>query len=134
MSRREDAFQIALVGILEWNGVYVRHVKNQGKWSPQYGAKLNRMGRKKGAADLECFTEITPQLSRGIFMIDAKRPPRVLKSGRLSTAKPKLDEDQQEVADLLMARFGIPTLCVNTLDEAIVQIKALGVPLNGRAM
>lgn len=134
MSRPEDAFQIALVGFLERNGLYVRHIKNQGKWSARYGAQLNRMGRKKGAADLECFTIITPQLPRGIFMLDAKRPPQILKSGKTSRAKPKLDPDQQEVADLLLSRFGIPTICVNTLDDAVEALKALGVPLRGRAM
>ena len=134
MSREEDDFQIGVVTMLEANGLYVRHLVNQGRWSPQYGAKLNRMGRKKGAADLEIFTPITPQLPRGIVMLDCKHPPKILPSGKRSNAKPKLDDDQQEVADLLMERFGIPTIYVNTIDEAVAQLKALGVPFRGRVM
>lgn len=134
MSRPEDAFQITVVDFLERNGLYVRHIKNQGKWSAHYGRQLNRMGRKKGAADLECFTEITPDLPRGIFMLDTKRPPKRLPSGKLSKAVPKLDPAQQEVADLLLERFGIPTICVNTLDGAIDALKAMGVPLKGRSL
>ncbi len=131
MSRHEDNFQIQVVDFLTRNGIYARHIKNQGRWSVAYGAKLNRMGRRKGTADLECITQINEHLPRGIFMLECKHPPRMLPSGKRSRVIPRLDRDQQDVADTL-AKLGIPTICVNTLEDAERLIRAFGVPLRGR--
>lgn len=131
--RAEDGFQITMFDYLTRKGVLAFHIKNQGKWSVAYGAKLKRMGRRKGMADLGCITEITPHLPRGMFMLECKRPPEMLKSGKRSQAKPKLSSEQEEVAALFAAR-GIPTIVVNNLDEAIAEMRKLGVPLKGRTL
>lgn len=131
--RGEDNFQVLVFDYLARNGVYAFHIKNQGKWSPAYGRKLRRMGRRKGMLDLECITEISAKLPRGIFMVEVKRPPQLLPSGKLSKAAPRLEPEQIEVIGELAA-LGIPTLIVRSIEELDVALRALGVPLKARAM
>jgi len=133
VKRQEDSLQITVADELRAAGLFFLHVKNQGKWSPQYGKRLNRMGRRKGALDLEVFAEISDKLPRGILWIECKRPPQILPSGKVSKAKPRVDEDQEAFIADCTSR-GMPVLIVRTLDELRAGMKALGVPLRGRAM
>ena len=48
----EDEATIAVVEYCSLRGVTVAHVPNEGKRSPQQGAKLKRMGMQKGFPDL----------------------------------------------------------------------------------
>lgn len=131
--RREDNLQVSVFDWLTRHGLYAFHIKNQGKWSPAYGAKLKRMGRRKGMLDLQVITEVSAVLPRGIFMIECKPPPAVLPSGKLSKAKPAVSEDQDKVIAELAAR-GIPTLIIRGVDELERALKHMGVPFRGRLM
>ena len=131
--RAEDNFQITVADELRRAGLLFLHVKNQGKWSPQYGKRLNRMGRRKGALDLEVFTPVSEKLPRGIVWIECKRPPALLSSGKISKAKPRIDEDQEAFIAEVTA-LGMPVLIVRTLDELYSGMAGLGVPLRGRVM
>lgn len=131
--RGEDDLQVLVFEHLKRNGIYAFHIKNQGKWSPSYGRKLRRMGRRKGMLDLQCITEISEKLPRGIFMVECKHPPKRLPSGKMSEAKPRVEPDQVVVIGELGER-GIPTLIVQSVEALDVALKALGVPLRGRVM
>lgn len=132
MSRPEDNAQIAIVDFLRRAGLFVAHVKNQGKWSAHYGAMLNRMGRKKGMADLLVLTPITQALPRGAVMIECKHPPARLKDGTLSKAKVTLSDDQKDVAAELAA-LGVPTILARSIDDVERALSNMGVPLKGKA-
>jgi hypothetical protein len=131
--RAEDNFQITVFDYLKRNGIYAFHIKNQGKWSPAYGRKLRQMGRRKGMLDLQCITAISEKLPRGVFMIECKRPPQRLPSGKLSKAQPRLEPEQVEVIGELAA-LGIPTLIVRSLDELDVALLSLGVSVRARVL
>lgn len=133
MRRSEDNFQITVADELRRANLFFIHVKNQGKWSPQYGKRLNRMGRRKGALDLQVFAEISDKLPRGIVWIECKRPPQVLPSGKVSKAKPRVDEDQEAFIAECTSR-GMPVLVVRSLDELFAGMAGLGVPLRARAL
>ena len=127
MTRRaEDALQIACADYLRGLGLSFLHVKNQGRWSPQYGHQLNRMGRRKGALDLIVFDVPTAKLPRGVFWIECKRPVARLKNGRLSKAKATLSDEQKDfIAE--MAAMGMPTLIVRSLEDLHTGMRGLGV-------
>ena len=131
--RPEDALQISVVDYLTRNNLFAFHIKNQGKWSAAYGAKLKRMGRKAGMPDLQVIAPQSDKLPRGILWIECKRPPQILPSVKVSKAKPRVDEDQEAFIADCTSR-GMPVLIVRTLDELRAGMKALGVPLRGRAM
>lgn len=131
MRRAEDSFQVACADFLRGAGVSFLHVKNQGRWSPQYGKVLNRMGRRAGALDLLVFTEQSAKLPRGIFWVECKRPRQVLRSGRVSRAKADVSEEQRQfIAE--MCAMGMPCLIVRSLDELQAGMAGLGVPMRGR--
>lgn len=121
MSRAEDSAQVSIVAFLRANGLFCFHIKNQGKWSPAYGARLNAMGRVKGMLDLEVITPITEALPRGVFMIEVK------------SEKGSLSKDQRAVAATL-AELGIPTVEARSINDVERALRAFGVPLKGRAL
>jgi hypothetical protein len=133
MRRPEDSLQISAVQYLRMNGIFCAHVKNQGKWSPQYGAKLNRMGRVAGMPDLLCLTDQSEKLRRGVFMIEFKKPPHRLKSGALSKAKPRFEPDQTATIAELAGR-DVPVLIIRDLAALETALRGLGIPLKGRSL
>lgn len=68
-----------------------------------------------------------------VIGMEIKAPPGTLKSGGKSQAKPKLSPAQIDTIGAL-GKAGIPTLVVRDLNEAIEALKALGVPVRGRAL
>lgn len=159
MRRPEQALQIKLVSTLRqllpkpW---LVVHVRNQGEQrSKRAHGILKAMGVVAGFPDLLVigpsgkFTTFdgeplmtAEQLLRSgqygvavpqTIAIELKAPPKMLKSGQPSKAKPAVSEAQRDVIETLH-QCGIPTIIVRSMDEAIDALKAMGVPLKGRAL
>lgn len=126
-NRPEQALQIALVAHLRaalprpW---IVFHPRNQGeRRSARTHGIFKAMGLLAGIPDLFI---VGPE--RALIAIELKAPPKPLKRGGASKAKPRTSPEQDAViADL--AACGIPTLVVNNQAEAIRALTQLGVPL-----
>ena len=146
MRRPEQALQIKLVSTLRqllpkpW---LVVHVRNQGEQrSKRAHGILKAMGVVAGFPDLLVigpFTQGTYQDGSVIYThpttiaLELKAPTKMLKSGEPSKAKPAVSDAQRDVIETL-GQCGIPTIIVRSMDEAIDALKAIGVPLKGRAL
>lgn len=147
MKRPEEALHRAMVAHLRarlpkpW---IVFHVPNGAGRSKAEAGILKAMGVLAGMPDL--FVMGPPpqdiELSPGVVLttnrkaslvaIELKAPPRRLRSGRLSNAKPRLSPAQRSLqADL--GACGVPVLVVDDLDKGMAALIALGVPVRGRA-
>ena len=149
MRRPEEQLHRSLVAYLRmalpkpW---LVLHVPNGGGRSKAEAGILKAMGVLAGMPDL---LVIGPQpfmrphwdapigeIPRGerfpqIIALELKAPPKPLKRGGVSQAKPRLSDAQRDVIAQLAA-CGIPTLVIDNMDEAIRALTQLGVPLKGR--
>lgn len=130
--RPEDALQVAVVDYLTRNGLFVFHIPNQGSWSAAYGLKLKRMGRRAGMPDLQMICQQSDPLPRGVLMIECKAPPKRLRSGKFSAAKPRVDREQHEAISQLAA-LGIPTLIIRSIDELELALLGLGLRIKTKA-
>ena len=75
------------------------------------------------------FVETWPQ----IIAIEFKAPPKRLRLGGVSKARPRLCPAQMaRQADL--GACGVPYLVIDDMAEMVQALRALGVPLRGRAM
>lgn len=121
----------------------VMHVPNGGGRSKAEAGILKAMGVLAGFPDLLVigprFAPLTiagehvSALTPSVIAIEVKAPPKMLKSGKQSTAKPAVSDAQRDVI-VALGECGIPTLIVRDLDEAIEALKNLGVPLKGRLL
>lgn len=123
----EDSLQMAVVSTLECAGLWPVHVPNQGKRSWGYGAELKRMGLWTGFPDLLVFG---PGCGL-IAAIELKAPPKMLKSGKLSKAKPDVRKSQEDALARLN-ECGVPTLVCRSIPEVLDGLRALGAPLKAR--
>ena len=162
MKRPEQALQINLVSALRlmlpepW---LVVHVPNGGGRSKAEAGIFKAMGVLAGFPDLlvigpyrraasgfslgAMIDSIDPDdtpflntplpLRTAVIAIELKAPPKPTKSGKPSKAKANLSDAQRDVIGAL-GQCGIPTLIVRDLNEAIDALKALGVPLKGKAL
>lgn len=130
--RPEDALQVAVIDYLTRNGLFAFHIPNQGHWSAAYGLKLKRMGRRAGMPDLQVICQQSAPLPRGVFMVECKAPPKRLRSGKLSSAKPRLDREQHETISQLAA-LGVPTLIIRSVDELELALLGLGLRIKTKA-
>lgn len=146
MKRPEQALQIKLVSTLRqllpkpW---LVVHVRNQGEQrSKRAHGILKAMGVLAGFPDLLVIgptpVVMTPDVralvnTTTVIALELKAPPKMLKSGEPSKAKLAVSEAQRDVIEVL-GQCGIPTIIVRSMDEAIDALKALGVPMKGRAL
>lgn len=146
MQRPEQALQIKLVSTLRqllpkpW---LVVHVRNQGEQrSKRAHGILKAMGVVAGFPDLLVIGPggwIYPTIPQGkqqtaqVIALELKAPPKMLKSGEPSKAKSAVSDAQRDVIEALH-QCGIPTVIVRSMDEAIDALKAMGVPLKGRAL
>lgn len=69
--RSEDSDQEAVIEYCEIRGIPIVHIPNEGKRTVSYGAKLRRMGMKKGFPDL--FIPKAAKGKHGLF-IEMKAP------------------------------------------------------------
>jgi hypothetical protein len=139
MRRPEEALHRSVVAYLRatlpepW---LVVHVPNGGGRSKAEAGILKAMGVLAGMPDLLVIGPLD-RLGRisiwpTVIAIELKAPPKMLKTGKPSQAKPAVSDAQRDVIAALGA-CGIPTLIVRDLDEAIRALRELGVPLKGRA-
>ena len=149
MNRAEEKLQRQLVAYLRaalpapW---IVFHPANGGGRSKAEAGILKAMGVLAGMPDLLLIGpgdpsrvdvingwRVTKAYYPLIVAIEVKAPPKMLKSGKQSAAKPSVSDAQRDVIATL-GQCGIPTLIVRDLDEAIEALKNLGVPLKGRLL
>ena len=121
MNRAEDALQKSIVQWLRLQGLFVTHVPNTARRSPREGARFKEMGMVAGYPDL-----IVHARGGVTVPIEVKAPPKRLKSGKLSKAKPATTDGQDEVFPLL-ATFGFPVLIARDLDAVISALSNMGV-------
>lgn len=154
MRRPEQALHINLVSTLRlllpepW---LVVHVPNGGGRSKAEAGIFKAMGVLAGFPDLlvigpHVAPTIVPEAEikfggRGLVMhqfarviaIELKAPFKMLKFGKFFKVGANLSDAQRDVIATL-GQCGIPTLIVHSLPEAIDALKALGVPVRGRAL
>jgi hypothetical protein len=126
--RPEDSFQRSVCAFLE---IALPHdatwfaVPNGGVRSPIEAAIMKGLGVKAGAPDILCFWS-----GRG-FAIELKRPPVVLKSGKVSSAKPDVS-DAQEAMHARLQAAGVPVCVAQSLEAVADFLVGEGVPLRAR--
>ena len=104
----------------------VAHPANGGARSKAEAGIFKALGVLAGFPDLLI---IGP--NRTLVTIEFKAPPKRLASGRLSSAKPRLNPAQRAIqADL--GACGVPYLVIDDLTEMIRALQRLGVPVTGR--
>lgn len=106
----------------------VFHVPNGGGRSKAEAGVFKALGVLAGMPDL-----IVLGPASRVVAIELKAPPKPLKSGKPSKAKPRVSDVQRDVIEAL-GQCGIPTLIVTNLDEAERALRELGVPLKGRVL
>lgn len=129
MNRPEERVQRELVAYLRANlpkPWLVFHVPNGGGRSKAEAGILKAMGVLAGVPDL---IVIGPKSY--MAAIELKAPPKRLRSGLLSNAKPRLNPSQRSLqADL--GACGVPVLVCDSVVGAVTALQGLGVPLRGR--
>ena len=122
------------------------HTANGGGRSKAEAGILKAMGVLAGMPDLfvmgpRTFSEgsvlMTPigrvETWPQIIAIEFKAPPERLRLGGVSKARPRLSPAQMaRQADL--GACGVPYLVIDDMAEMVQALRALGVPLRGRAM
>lgn len=128
MNRPEERVQRELVAYLRANlpkPWLVFHVPNGGGRSKAEAGILKAMGVLAGVPDL---IVIGPKSY--MATIELKAPPKRLRSGLLSSAKPRLNPSQRSLqADL--GACGVPVLVCDSVVGAVMALQGLGVPLRG---
>lgn len=113
------------------------HIPNGGGRSKAEAGVLKAMGVLAGMPDLIVVgprRRLHPDIfahGADVIALELKAPPKPLKRGGVSKAKPRTSEAQDDVIAAL-ALCGVPTLIVRDLDEALRALADLGVPLKGR--
>jgi hypothetical protein len=115
------------------------HTANGGGRSKAEAGILKAMGVLAGMPDLfvmgprDASTSPDPRFEPRLIAIEFKAPPKRLRSGGLSKASPRLSPAQRaRQADL--GACGVPYLVIDDIADMIQSLRALGVPLRGRAM
>lgn len=144
MKRPEEALHRAGVAYLRdalpspW---IVFHVPNGGGRSKAEAGILKAMGVLAGMPDLFVLgpgSEVahaagaTPLRPR-LIAIEFKAPPKRLRTGGPSKAKPRLSP-AQTARQIDLGACGVPYLVIDDLADLVQSLKALGVPLRGRSM
>jgi hypothetical protein len=118
----------------------VWHTPNGGGRSKAEAGILKAMGVLAGMPDLFVMGPYVAGYGIGgditgprLIAIEFKAPPKRLRSGGLSKASPRLSPAQRaRQADL--GACGVPYLVIDDIADMIQSLRALGVPLRGRAM
>lgn len=115
------------------------HTPNGGGRSKAEAGILKAMGVLAGMPDLFVMGPATRAAVDGVFItpdliaIEFKAPPKRLRTGGLSKANPRLSPAQMaRQADL--GACGVPYLVIDDMAEMVQALRALGVPLRGRAI
>lgn len=137
MKRPEEALQrefvTALRAMLPWPWI-VFHVPNGAGRSKAEAGILKAMGVRAGCPDLLMIgPQTNGRAGNTTIAIELKAPPKRLRSGALSRAKPASNANQQSFQADLEA-CGVPVLIVRDVKHGFEALRALGVPLKGRVM
>ena len=148
MKRPEEALHRACLDYLRatlpkpW---IVWHTPNGGGRSKAEAGILKAMGVLAGMPDLFVMGPgpevVAPTEPRGVALrsfphliaIEFKAPPKRLRTGGPSKAKPRLSP-AQAARQIDLGACGVPYLVIDDLADLVQSLKALGVPLRGRAM
>ena len=148
MNRPEETLHRACVAYLRaslpkpW---IVWHTPNGGGRSKAEAGILKAMGVLAGMPDLFVMGPgpevVAPTEPRGVALrsfphliaIEFKAPPKRLRTGGPSKAKPRLSP-AQAARQIDLGACGVPYLVIDDLADLVQSLKALGVPLRGRAM
>ena len=131
MNRPEETLHRAAVAYLRaalpapW---FCAHIPNGGGRSKAEAGILKALGTLAGMPDLLLFGP-----ERSVVAIEFKAPPKRLRSGGPSKASPRLSPAQRARQSDLGA-CGVPYLVIDDVAEMVRALKALGVPLRGRAL
>jgi len=121
------------------------HTPNGGGRSKAEAGILKAMGVLAGMPDLFVMGPgpevVAPVEPRGVALctfprivaIEFKAPPKRLRAGGVSKARPRLSPAQMARQQDLGA-CGVPYLVIDDMAEMVQALRALGVPLRGRAM
>lgn len=119
------------------------HTANGGGRSKAEAGILKAMGVLAGMPDLfvmgpsdyGAFNRAThePSIRPRLIAIEFKAPPKRLRAGGVSKARPRLSPAQMARQQDLGA-CGVPYLVIDDMAEMVQALRALGVPLRGRAM
>jgi hypothetical protein len=140
MNRPEESLQIACVAYLRaslpkpW---FCHHIANGGHRTTVEAGKFKQMGVLPGMPDLLVWGPYVAGYGIGgdiigprVIAIEFKAPPKRLKAGGKSVARPRLSPAQTaRQADL--GACGVPYLVIDDMAEMVQALKALGVPLRG---
>ena len=140
MERREENLHKACVAYLRaslskpW---FCAHVPNGGYRTTVEAGKFKQMGVLPGMPDLLLFggERYHPEggclaMPTSVIAIEFKAPPKRLRTGGKSVARPRLSPAQTaRQADL--GACGVPYLVIDDMAEMVQALKALGVPLRG---
>ena len=143
MNRPEEALHRACLDYLRaslpkpW---IVWHTPNGGGRSKAEAGILKAMGVLAGMPDLFVMGPNTRftymgagQMHPHLIAIEFKAPPKRLRTGGPSKAKPRLSP-AQAARQIDLGACGVPYLVIDDLADLVQSLKALGVPLRGRAM
>lgn len=117
----------------------VWHTPNGGGRSKAEAGIFKAIGTLAGMPDLFVMGPHTRAAVDGVFItpnliaIEFKAPPKRLRSGGPSKARPRLSPAQQARQTELGA-CGVPYLVIDDMAEMVQALKALGVPLRARAL
>lgn len=151
MQRHEETLHRAAVAYLRaalpkpWD---LWHTPNGGGRSKAEAGILKAMGTRAGVPDLfvmgpqilhprEWLGELTSThemvTAPRLIAIEFKAPPKRLRSGGPSKARPRLSPAQASFQAYL-GRCGVPYLVIDDMAEMVQKLKALGVPLKARVL
>ena len=135
MNRPEEQLHRACVAYLRaalpkpW---IVWHTPNGGGRSKAEAGILKAMGVLAGMPDLFVMGPNAMTLPY-VIAIEFKAPPKRLRAGGVSKARPRLSPAQMaRQADL--GACGVPYLVIDDMAEMVQALRALGVPLRARAI
>lgn len=137
MKRPEEALQREFVAILRamlpWPWI-VFHVPNGAGRSKAEAGILKAMGVLAGCPDLFVIgPSVNERAVNTAIAIELKAPPKWLRSGERSRAKPATNANQRSFQADLKA-CGVPVLIVRDVRQGLEALEVLGVPLKGRVM
>ena len=147
MNRPEENLHRACVAYLRaalpkpW---FCAHVPNGGGRSKAEAGILKAMGVLAGMPDLLIFgpriawVETRPMVRDAqtlphIIAIEFKAPPKRLRTGKPSKARPQLSPAQRARQQDL-GECGVPYLVIDDMADMVQALRALGVPLRARAI
>lgn len=139
MKRPEEALHRACVAYLRsalpkpW---IVWHTPNGGGRSKAEAGILKAMGVLAGMPDLFVMGPNFGKHEAGgpyLIAIEFKAPPKRLRAGGVSKARPRLSP-AQSARQIDLGGCGVPYLVVDDMADMVQALRALHVPLRGRAM